>query len=123
MTKKIIIGHIHECYHYEPPIKTFEKAYQLSKQDDFEIYTNNPQLIEALEVLCGAENIEIYMWLKHKITKISETVAYDYLCDVYEIIDFLRGYSLANGKVTDELINQKIKEYEEKYMKYRGDVE
>ena len=56
MTKKIICGEIREDF-MDTPINIFKKAVELSKIDSFTVKTNNPQLVEALEVLCGEKKI------------------------------------------------------------------
>ena len=121
MTKRIIIG---DLYSWEvakgTPIYLFRKAYNMSKLETWTTYTNNPQFIEALEVFCGEDNVEVYLRLNGKCKRISFQLAYDYLGDVYDFIDQIRGYKLAHHLtkyVDDEFVEKKLNEYNIKYLK------
>lgn len=120
--KKIFIGNsLTDLY---PPIELFEKAYKLSKQEKWTITTNNPQFIEALEVLCGEENIEIYRLKNNEWKKISFLSAYCYLGDVYDIIDNIRVFRIVNHLKGDEEFNVSetwIKEEIDKYKLEYGE--
>lgn len=91
ITKHIVIGDIidNKCNNCTP-IEIFEKAVKLSKQKNFTVYTNNPQFVEALEVLCGENNIEIFRRIDGRDIEIDFQTAYNYLGDVYDIINCLR---------------------------------
>ena len=113
--KKIIIGEIKEQYN-NTPINIFKKAVEISKQHSFEVHTNNPQLVEALEVLCGEDNINIF--LKRENSELEEMnilEAYDYLGDVYDIIDYLRCYKLLEENINDNVFEEQISKYEKKW--------
>ena len=114
--KKIIIGEINNESFHGTPIDIFKWAILLSKQDVFIVYTNNPQLVEALEVLCGEDNVDVYLKLHFKYTKLSFWEAYNYLGDVYDFIDYIRGMRYVGGKITDNDLYKQINEYNEKYL-------
>ena len=54
--RKIFIGDVEENV-LGTPIMKFKKAFELSTRNDFNVSTNDAQFIEALEVLCGENNI------------------------------------------------------------------
>lgn len=123
MVKEIFVGEI-KYNAFEllgTPIELFKKAYQISKLDSWSIFTNNPQFIEALEVLCGEENIKIYLKLNGKCEEVSFFEAYNYLGDVYDIINRIRIKKDLGGDITDEWINYQVKKYNEKYLEIMGD--
>lgn len=117
--KKIIIGDImndwlqatdnvnYNIDQQNTPTNVFKEVLRLYKsKKDFTLYTNNPQLIEAIEVLYteGDEepNIELYL----SVDNYSELIplydfreAYNYLSAPYEIIDTIR---LLKGMKADE---------------------
>ena len=120
--KIIIIGNIWERYIGYTPIEVFEEAIKLSQQKGFLIHTNNAQLIEALEVLCGEKNINIYLKIKKKEKKINILTAYNYLGNIYDIIDEIRGKNIAQQRDSfernypnEQWLKKKIKEYRKKY--------
>lgn len=123
VNKIIIIGDIWEQYVQYTPIEIFEEAIMLSISKGFIIRTNNAQFIEALEVLCGEKDIDIYIQLKNKKKKkISFLTAYDYLGDIYDIIDEIRGKNIAQQRDSfkinyqnEQWLNKKIEEYKKKY--------
>lgn len=123
VNKIIIIGDIWEQYVQYTPIEIFEQAITLSINKGFIVQTNNPQFIEALEVLCGEKDIDIYIQLKNKEKKkISFLTAYDYLGDVYDIIDEIRGKNIAQQKNSfernypnEQWLKKKIEEYKNKH--------
>lgn len=121
--KKIIIGNVKEDFS-DTPINIFKKAIELSKQDKFILHTNNPLLVEAIEILCGEENITIL--LKHKYLHLEELdciEAYNYLGDVYDILNGMRFLKEIKSdfdddyELSDEYLEKEIKEYEEKWCK------
>lgn len=115
MTKRIIIGNVREEL-YDSPIRMFKMAVRLSKKDNWSVSTNNPQFLEALEVLCGEENIDVCFkeYNSNKIKVITFQEAYDYLGDVYDIINSIRS-DVFFDRVNDDDIVKKIKKYEEKW--------
>lgn len=122
MSRKIICGEITNKREYiwlDTPIEIFRKAVSFRLLDDFTVYTNNPQLVEALEVLCGEDNVSIYIKLNGKCTEVSFSEAYHYLGDVYDIINRIRFHQeiLEDfGEVCDfDYYQNQIKEYEDKW--------
>lgn len=116
MSKRIIIGEIAEESYYGTPIEMFEKAIELSKLDSFEVSTNNPQFLEALEVLCKEENLDVYFKVGlFEDIPISIETAYDYLGDIYLIINSIRSIMMSKGSVGENYLNEKIKEYKEEW--------
>ena len=115
MTKRIIIGNVREEF-YDSPIRMFKMAVRLSKQEDWTVSSNNPQFIEALEVLCGEEKVEVYFkkFNSNKMQLITFKKAYDYLGDVYDIINKIRREQFFD-RMTDETIIEEIKKYEQKW--------
>lgn len=91
MVKKIICGEIDEATIKGTPIEVFKFAIELAKRDDFIVETNNPQLVEALEVLCGEKNIDFYISMNGELIKEESVVKiYNYLGDIYNIINQIR---------------------------------
>lgn len=115
MKKKIIVGEIEEEFQ-GTPLHVFKKAMKISEFDDFIIHTNNPQVVETLEVLCGEANIEYYikqdgdLFQQYDVRKI-----YNYIGDIYDIIDGLRLDREFDNEITEETINEEILEYEIKH--------
>lgn len=119
MSKIIVIGDIIEPSLAQMPIKLFKKAYDLSKQENWVEFTNNPQFVEALEVL--NDDVKIYLRLNGKNEEIDVSEAYDFLGDVYDIINRIRIKKDLGGCITDEWIEHQIKEYDMRYMELMGD--
>lgn len=117
MSKKIIIiGEIAKESYYGTPIEMFERAIILSKMDSFEICTNNPQFLEALEVLCGEKNIEVYLKISGEYKYVNVVTAYNYLGELYDTIDAIRIlYALDDKSVEDDFLNEEMRKYNEKY--------
>lgn len=114
--RKIIIGNIGRESFQGTPIELFEKAIELSKLDSFEVSTNNPQFLEALEVLCKEENLDVYLNVGlFEDIPITIDTAYDYLGDIYSIINYIRAIMITKGSVGENYLNNKIKEYKEKW--------
>ena len=114
--KKIIIGEIKEETRYDTPIELLKWAIQLSKEDEFSIQTNNPQLVEALGVLCGTDNVNVYLQLDDEIVEIGFEIAYEYLGEIYPILDLIRIIKSDENTGDDDLLSlHMIKEYEDKY--------
>ena len=111
--KKIIIGDVHNDYVHKTPIQFFELAVKLSKKKQFIVHTNNPQFVEALEVLCGENNVNIYRKFGDRCDKICFKEAYDYLGDVYDIVDLIRLKREDNDTYFDdyEFIKPQIIDY------------
>lgn len=121
MNKIIIIGSINESFKGTPS-QLFKRAVELSKQEDFVVYTNNPQFVEALEVLCGANNVKIYIHLEGKYIEVDFFTAYNYLGDIYDTINAIRFKKQIKHVDEDdipfndyEFLENEINEYEEKY--------
>ena len=116
--KSIIIGNVREEF-YDSPIRMFEMAVRLSKQNDFTVRSNNAQFIEALEVLNGEENVIVCVQTYHnpsKLVEISFQEAYNYLGDVYDIINTIRfTKEICDDKLSDDDLINEIKEYREKW--------
>lgn len=123
MVKEIVVGEIkYNAFELlDTPIELFKKAYEISKLDSWSIFTNNPQFIEALEVLCGEENIKIYLKLNGKCEEVDFFEAYNYLGDVYDIINRIRIKKDLGGDITDEWVSYQVKKYNEKYLELMGD--
>lgn len=119
MSKRIICGDIKEEI-FGTPINIFRDAIKAAKADEFCIETNNPQFIEAVEVLCGEENIEFYIYIDGQYCKQDRAMdVYNYLGDVYDIINSLR-FAIDIGEdfgdtITDDDIEKEINEYELKH--------
>ena len=69
MTKTIIVGEIRsrDIYVFQTPVQQCKKAYEISKRDNFTIETNNAMMIETIEILCGEENLEVYLKIDNKL--------------------------------------------------------
>ena len=118
--KNIYIGEIGEESYTDTPIEIFKIATVLAKQDDFDVFTNNPQFVEALEVLCGEDDISVYLLLDGKYEELDFFQAYNYLGDVYDIINALRFHveildDYNHGYEDEDFIEDSIIEYEEKW--------
>lgn len=129
MTNKIFVGEVEEQY-FGTPIDIFKEAIGLytKRNEDFEVYTNNPQFVEALEVLCGENNIDIYIILDGVNYEVSFQKAYDYLGDVYDIINSIRFSKTLKEEEDDyysdiTLVFNDIKEYEDKWSLSRCDLD
>lgn len=116
--KKIFIGDIRESFN-DTPLKIFRQAIELSKKDSFIVYTNNPQFVEALEVLCGEENVDVFLRLYGETVEVSFLMAYNYLGEFYEIIDFIRIANVMDDDYVSvmESVENQIDDYENKYFK------
>lgn len=112
---KIIIGDFIEETIRGTPAAVFKNAIKLSKEKEFEIYTNNPQLIEALELLCGEENIEVFLSQNNKMKKINFIKAYHYLGEIYDIINYMRLAKNLDDEISYSIIDKEIKEYDDKW--------
>lgn len=119
--KIIVIGDIIEPSFVQTPIKVFKKAYDLSKQEEWVVFTNNPQFVEALEVL--NDDVKIYLRLNGREEEIDVIEAYDFLGDVYDIIRSIKIRKELEVDITDEWIEHQTKEYDMRYMKLMGDIE
>lgn len=101
----------------DTPINIFKKAVELSKTDSFTVETNNPQLVEALEVLCGEKNIVFIIRSGGENYQQDTAMAvYEYLGDVYDIINSLRFQQELDMQITDKCIEDEINEYEAKHQ-------
>lgn len=118
-SKIIVIGDIIEPSFVQTPIKVFKKAYDLSKQEEWVVFTNNPQFVEVLEVL--NDDVKIYLRLNGREEEIDVIEAYDFLGDVYDIIRRIKIKKDLDEDVTDKWIEHQIKEYNMRYMELIGD--
>lgn len=115
--KCIIIGNVREEF-YDSPIKMFKMAVRLSKQENWTVKSNNPQFIEALEVLCGEDNVEVYFkkYTSKSMQLITFKDAYDYLGDIYDIVNMIRFVeNISDELPSDDKIITEIKRYERKW--------
>lgn len=120
MDRQIICGEIEETF-TDTPIEIFKKAVQLSAIENWTIKTNNPQLVETLEVLCGEETIRYFIYLDGEYCEQEKAMdIYNYLGDVYDIINSLRfqrqlddDFDVLSKK---EYIQEEIDEYEMKHQ-------
>ena len=72
--------------------------------------------MEALEVLCEEDEIIILLCSEESRFPINIQTAYNYLGDVYDIIDSIRVHQrLDEEGITDEYIQHEIDEYNIKY--------
>ena len=117
MSKNIVCGEIETDKQFlDTPINVFKKAVELSKKDNFCVKTNNPQLVETLEVLCGEENINFYICINEVYNKQYHVRdVYHYLGDVYKCINSLRFQMDFDDEITDKDIQQVIDEYNLKH--------
>lgn len=136
--KKIIIGDImndwcqatdnvnYNIDQQNTPINVFKEVLRLYKsKKDFTLYTNNPQLIEAIEVLYTEGNKEPDIELYLSVDNYSELIplydfreTYDYLGTTYDIIDAIRiarNFNQSEEEVS-KLISELIEEKETKWM-------
>lgn len=121
--KEIIIGQINFEHIGGTPIERFSKAIETSKKEDYTVYTNDPLVIEALEVLNGSENIKIkYKKKNGETVEIDFSEAYSYCGDIYRMINQVRfvrdlyEYSFDREfKVDYEDLKDMINEYYEKH--------
>lgn len=113
--RSIICGDIEEEI-FGTPINIFKDAIKIATADEFCIKTNNPQFIEAVEVLCGEENIDFYIYIDGQYCKQDKAMdVYNYLGDVYEIINSIRFISDLGDTISDKKLNKEINEYELKH--------
>lgn len=120
--KEIIVGEVAETI-WGTPIYLFEEAIRLSKEENFSIRTNNPQFIETLEVLVGEENMDIYIKLSGELNKVNFHTAYNYLGDLYHVINSIRFRSdLGSKKISDEWLEKQIRKYNKRYKNGEIDV-
>ncbi len=113
--RRIICGDIKEEI-FGTPINIFRDAIKAAKADEFCIETNNPQFIEAVEVLCGEENIDFYIYIDGQYCKQDRAMdVYNYLGDVYEIINSIRFISDLGDSISDKKLDKEIHEYELKH--------
>ena len=118
--KSIIIGNVREEFR-DSPIRMFQMAIRLSKQNDFTVRSNNAQFIEALEVLCGEENIIICFQTFHNPSKLIEIdfrMAYNYLGDVYDIINSLRIGMQFDDEIDWDKLESEIRTYQNRWEKF-----
>lgn len=113
--RRIICGDIKEEI-FGTPINIFKDAIKTATDDEFCIKTNNPQFIEAIEVLCGEENIDFYIYIDGQYCKQDRAMdVYNYLGDVYDIIETIRFISNLGDSISDKKLNKEINEYELKH--------
>lgn len=120
MSKSIVCGEInrHDEW-FGTPLELFKRAIVLSKKDNFCVKTNNAQVIEILEVLCGEQNIDFYICFNGINVKQDDVIdVYNYLGDLYNAVNSLRFQIELGDEVTDEDIEREIAEYEAKHEYY-----
>ncbi len=127
-THEEISGEINNCYF--TPLQVFENIYEIYKKDfkEFRLETNNPQLIEAVEVLYtkNGEEPDIELFYQDKWGKLIQLndfqEAYDYLGEPYDIIDSIRVARSFNEDEKDvlKLISELIKEKKVKWIERLG---
>lgn len=117
MVRKIIIGKVREEFDMTP-IEKFMMALRLSKTDNFIIQTNDPQFVESLEVLCGEENVEVYLRVTdNQLHDITFQEAYNYLGDIYDIINTIRFSKDLTEDLGNEIIDEdEIMGYVDEYI-------
>lgn len=124
--KEIFIGEIEESL-TGTPIERFKKAFEIYK-DDFKVYTNDVLFLETLEVLCGEDNINVYLCLNDKYEEITCMEAYEYVGDIYSILNrirFSKELKQDLGEFTEFNINSiklEIKDYEKKFNELIGQL-
>ena len=117
MSKVIISGEIKDQF-CGSPIEMFKKAVEISKEESFEIRTNNTQVIEILEILCGEKNIEYYIIQNDQLYKQNDVQnLYDYIGSIFHIINSIRFSIQLNGRGSNcyTQIKNEIKDYEDKF--------
>lgn len=121
--KKIFIGEIEEQY-TKTPIENFKEVIEFfkSEKEHFEIYTNDPQVIELFEVLYGEKNIDTFLISNNETYALTFQQAYDYLGDLYNIINDIRFDKQLNSENDDneyfrgiDGINKALSKYERKW--------
>ena len=118
--KKIILGEITDEIN-DTPINNFKYAIELSQQESFTVYTNNVQFLETLEVLCGEDNLNVYLKLNGECEEITCMDAYEYVGDIYSILNGIRFDRELQEDGTNKFvpkynyINRLIKDYETKF--------
>ena len=121
--KKIFIGEIKEQY-TKTPIENFKEVVELfkSEKEHFEICTNNPQVVELFEVLYGENNIDVFLVFNNKTHELTFQQAYNYLGDLYDIIDSIRFEKQLNCINEDNeyfahigAINEALSKYEREW--------
>lgn len=122
MSKTIIVGEIksRDIFVFLTPVQRFKKAYEIAKIDDFIIETNDAMMIETIEVLCGEKNIQVYLKIDGKLKEIGVIDAYNYIGDLYDVVDHMRAKRILDREITDSWFERQC----EKYIKeWNGDVE
>ena len=119
-SKKIILGEITDEIK-DTPINNFKYAIELSKKENFTVYTNNVQFLETLEILCGEDNLNVYLKLNGECEKITCLEAYCYVGDIYRMLHSIRcdrELQEENGKFVPKYntMDRLIKKYESKFM-------
>ena len=114
MSKQIFVGEIKKESFYGTPIEMFKNAVSLSKCDKFSISTNNPQFLEALEVLCGEDNIDVFLILNEEYRHVNVVTAYNYLGELYDTIDAMR-IARMRGTDIDDVLDVYVDKYNEKW--------
>lgn len=107
----IIIGDTREDY-VGAQIDLFMIAMRLSEQSEIIVHTNNPIFAEALEVLIGEDNLYFYLKIDNKYEEIDKYEAYDYLGDVFRIINGLRFEIEINEDCDNEIKYDKQELYD-----------
>lgn len=122
MTKTIIVGEIksRDIYVFLTPVQKFRKAYEISKRDNFTIETNDAMMIETIEILCGEENLEVYLKIDNKLKEISVIDAYKYIGGLYDVVNDMRLKTHFDEEITDSWFERQCEEY---IKEWNGDVD
>lgn len=122
MAKIIIVGEVRnrDIYVFLTPVQKFRKAYKISQRDNFTIETNDAMMIETIEIMCGEENLEVYLKIDDKLKEISVINAYNYIGDLYNVVDHMRIKTLFDEEITDSWFERQCEEY---LKEWNGDVE
>ena len=122
MAKIIIVGEVRsrDIYVFLTPVQKFRKAYETSKRDNFTIETNDAMMIETIEILCGEENLEVYLKIDDKLKEISVIDAYNYIGGLYDVVNDMRLKTDFDEEITDSWFERQCEEY---IKEWNGDVE
>lgn len=122
MAKIIIVGEVRsrDIYVFQTPVQRFRKAYEISKKDNFTIETNNAMMIETIEILCGEENLEVYLKINDKLKEISVIDAYKYIGGLYDVVNDMRLKTHFDEEITDSWFERQCEEY---IKEWNGDVD
>lgn len=119
--KVILIGEIEENIS-GTPIEKFLEAIDYSKKERWVVKSNDPQFVEALEVLCNESDIDVFLFCDGKFHDLTFQEAYNYLGEIYNIINAIRFRKDLNEdlNLNDDsnynMIMDNVKEYKKKWF-------